>query len=1385
MIKFKKPFYRITVLLVGISLVSSTTAVYPSSSKDFLRVPMNIGNFHNRMNKAANEISSASDANLDSFDDANIGKRVVRYDWTSVENKYSVLDPKTKLTIEEFTIYPHPANKLKQSLEKLKEDSPEKYPEIVLGFTALIDGYLKLNEQNPDRAPLCFSSFNAMVRDFFGGVTPGNKHILIHEYLLPKLGEDFNAKEDLPRCLALFHEIGHYLILRDGLKLVYDDTAKTITVQLYNQLSDSWQSIIVPLSGTMLDYLTKENWPKEALKSNHYLLRLLQEEMFPELNHQLTALVQQKLAEEKPKEDLVDKIIRKVGSHSWQSGYSYDVHISWRANEQLDIDQIAARKFVRALIDIGVCQEGNIEQTAQLCLLLRLRFNYSEAKDFFNVLTKTIRIAHKKKLDVSALHPEFMLQLFTEILGDPKDSEERVAKDKSMESVAYALLSLVEHGLVQEGNLSQVESILLEIEKATFFTGRNDLCRNAFQVISSASQLITNDQLEELKDLIILITQLVPWDKRDKSISSIEDLISTCSSYKIGQNDDRLFHFLDFKRLAEIVRKNPKNSGQLIDFYRSVAIEMVSQGLTHTLLDEGEYLEIIPWGAKHLQFLRKRSYLEDVFKQIKEKHEENTFLAKFKEHLLDCPVLAHDSASVNSLINATYIDPHYSEEKISILLQVLSNNSDIIFDQDQMQYILDINSKINYTYQRSQYCSLAALALARDKNLISVFIAAVEQEDGKTQESSLRLTRLAVIMEKAVFYNNELADIAVAVLGGKEEDIRFTTVFRKAIINKLRIAFEEANNKLDEDRRVDEDFFEKRCLDLAWKLELMLPGSSKHLSSLLEKGAVPQTVLRFLESKQKVLYNQPVKQAFANYMQRFKNIPGRKKVAIPLTEMFRLLNIANSFIYIDKAECFIEELDAIDISQKSDITYNRFVVLFLQNFAAFFGIDSNMVAPEVYKKLYLPFLNRLTQAAQHIENYNPKRLPRFRGLIKAMIEDQYRAFIESEEQTDPIGRAIAAHNKTIRNSLQKLGIQIDRWLGWEESNRFQPGSFMYYEKSSYQYDPVSDIDVVMDYMVRAANLEHLTQPQKDELIVFLGTLGLNFEYTSIAEDKPKKFIKLTLAAKNKIHKDVYEVFTDSTNIDKMQSLFQKLINSSEVQSTVEILETLTHLKEKINILKSRMSDSEYAQSLGKVRKYFSIRPILRNPGHDLFIGDFTDCCLAMSSAIHPEAMVDRLIDEGFNIIEVIDQATQKTIACLWLYIAEDGSLVIQNIEINSEYERTAPLKDKIGEEMVAYACHFKEYIRAKRNLIGQVEHGKYMGENGFVQKRYKKTVFGQNKAGGSLGHIGYYLDSEGKPEAYLVKDIPAAKDEVPPSTDRNDPLSDIIQHNSETIQFNL
>ena len=579
------------------------------------------------------------------------------------------------------------------------------------------------------------------------------------------------------------------------------------------------------------------------------------------------------------------------------------------------------------------------------------------------------------------------------------------------------------------------------------------------------------------------------------------------------------------------------------------------------------------------------------------------------------------------------------------------------------------------------------------------------------------------------------------------DDQTFSTFITS--VQRFATLFHDRNQELPEGRRLDEEKFHEQLLPAVFILEMILSDSALYAEELLKSSRHPAAVYRFLESKKKVLLDSEMTDSISNIIRRIeqarRDSGSRKKVKIDRTPFYKIIDLAQGFSEAGDKKEFIAILTAFDASREMlGQLENSLRSQFLKTLARSFGIDAPLnPSAKAYQKIYLPYLSKLAEGLRYVKEHQPDKFLRFQGLLVAMLEDKIWDYLEN--QNDEIGREIASHNREVRDKIKARGVDVDKWLGKSFDSKMDEASALYREPSRYEYDPIQDAQAVIDYIQRS--LQMLPHESKEYLSLaqFLKTHGVQIE---IAKDSQSVRLKTSGDTKKK---DLIAVVTDHRFLESLLLVVQGLVRAPDVQKTASKLETVNHLRERIDTLRSRLGSSEYQAELERLRKSFRIRMIDRNPGHDLFLGDFASCCLGMSSSQFPHAMVDRLIDEGMNVIEVIDEATDKTMAVAWLYLSKDGSLVIQNLEINAEYERIKPMMDFIGETMIQYAAGLASFIHAPKLLIGMPGHGKYFGSGGFIETKYgnQKIPYGQQKIGGYLGEK-YYLDSAGKSEAYFV-----------------------------------
>ncbi|MFH1593084.1 MAG: hypothetical protein ABID09_00115, partial [Candidatus Omnitrophota bacterium] len=388
-----------------------------------------------------------------------------------------------------------------------------------------------------------------------------------------------------------------------------------------------------------------------------------------------------------------------------------------------------------------------------------------------------------------------------------------------------------------------------------------------------------------------------------------------------------------------------------------------------------------------------------------------------------------------------------------------------------------------------------------------------------------------------------------------------------------------------------------------------------------------------------------------------------------------------------------------------------------------------------------------------IKSKYPDKVDLFRSLLKATFNGTFKDFITDTIQGDEEGKDLALHNARVREAIKESGVNLDSWLSYSHKEDFS------FSGLNLIIDPESYIMDTSDLIVKMYRL--LPTGRQKEFSIFLKKLSL-----TISGDKDAKMpllpIQKTPSDQNR-RQILVKTLSSVNFLDKLT----KIVNyyDSKLRDSIEIKEAIGHLRNSVADLKKLIVDPDVVKELAKKSRRFTIKVWDRSPGHDLFLGDLTGCCMATNSNTHFEAMIDHLIDQGIQVAEVIDRDTDKTVALAWLFLARDEQsrpyLVIDNIEVNDNYSGIDPLKDGIKKALIDYTIRYAQNIGVKTVLAGPFEYSKVnlikrdkYGKGDYI----RKDKFKLEKIGGYYG-AKYYLETLEKNESHVIaEDIPI----VPP-----------------------
>ncbi len=210
-------------------------------------------------------------------------------------------------------------------------------------------------------------------------------------------------------------------------------------------------------------------------------------------------------------------------------------------------------------------------------------------------------------------------------------------------------------------------------------------------------------------------------------------------------------------------------------------------------------------------------------------------------------------------------------------------------------------------------------------------------------------------------------------------------------------------------------------------------------------------------------------------------------------------------------------------------------------------------------------------------------------------------------------------------------------------------------------------------------------------------------------------------------KSLPELIESALGKERMQSITQAL--------NQETSEQFDHYRSDYSTLRKLFAEQEGEE--GKLEgRPMRIQVWARNPDIDLYLGNYTNCCIRIDSThMGSECTIaDYITDLGMQVVEVIDEKTNEPIAALWLFIGEDEkgkpAIVIDNIETNTEYSNK--FKKQLEKKLTKYMQEYTEAIKMKKFVQGE-------SNNDLV---IAKMTGEYMKLGGYNRSDGYYLEAE-------------------------------------------
>ena len=368
-------------------------------------------------------------------------------------------------------------------------------------------------------------------------------------------------------------------------------------------------------------------------------------------------------------------------------------------------------------------------------------------------------------------------------------------------------------------------------------------------------------------------------------------------------------------------------------------------------------------------------------------------------------------------------------------------------------------------------------------------------------------------------------------------------------------------------------------------------------------------------------------------------------------------------------------------------------------------------------------LNTYKTSLKTIFGQFQKELQTYRIPLES-IEDLQKEIVGMQEK---INEAITQGNNTKAQGMEKGLISLQQRLQ-------QPKTAPLWQKITGDFDAI--VRVGNDTEKAHVNLLEVEQQYKQ--IISQESLSKQdrdqaFEYKKQIDRLTQEFKEKIALLEMRMHqfKDTLpELCKPCLGIDRTIALSQEL--------NEQTLEALDHFRS--DVIAAQSALEQFSSETEKTKldgRFLKIAVWGRNPDRDLYLGNYTDCCIRIDSDHmgNESTIADYLTDVGIQVITIVDETTNEPIVAAWTYIGTDGEtpkMVIDNIEANRAYAAYFSL---IKEQLHQYILGYAQAINIDIKDINQGQNNNDITLDVEVGDYYYKL-------GGYNRVDGYYLEAE-------------------------------------------
>ena len=294
----------------------------------------------------------------------------------------------------------------------------------------------------------------------------------------------------------------------------------------------------------------------------------------------------------------------------------------------------------------------------------------------------------------------------------------------------------------------------------------------------------------------------------------------------------------------------------------------------------------------------------------------------------------------------------------------------------------------------------------------------------------------------------------------------------------------------------------------------------------------------------------------------------------------------------------------------------------------------------------------------------------FSDLIRAANLDDFSRYIH--DVTNIYGKS----NANTKGAYNEAGINYETWI-----------------------NPPKSAEV--HFVTKDKNQEHLQQISA-QLLEDINTLRQTPVKGFIDKQFPK-YIKdgeFIIPSEIMSNKAKLKEFTNNIikQLDSVWKRAQGNASSEDPKRAAMAKNTLTVLSH----LQTRLEDIENVPA-STVQKSLDLTVKMwdRNPQKDIFQGNYSTCCIGMGGG-NGSAMPHYLMNTSYNMIELVDNTTGKTIGNALVYFVKDKNgepaFIIDNIEINNGAKPSEEGGLKLRDAIVEYASNVTKAVTGRDDV---------------------------------------------------------------------------------------